>query len=253
LQLPEIFSPGVLSWADRLKNIEHAMTLGLPELQIMPKREGFLTLACYGPSLKETYREAVKPLMSVSGAHDFLISHGRIPTYHVDADPRPHKAGMLTKANDETEYLIAAMCHPAVFEALKGRKVTLFHYENGPESQWWHAVNSPHTPLIGGGSTVGLRALELAHVLGFRALDIHGMDSSFEANGNQWAGKHTGIPKDAAPIKTANTGKQFWASSLMIQQAREAVAFFKSHNIPVKLRGNGLIREMMKPNLKRTA
>jgi len=252
LLLPEIFSPGVLNWEDRLRNIEHAMSLGLPELEVRQEQPGFLTLACYGPSLKQTYREITRPLLSVSGAHDFLIERGRVPTYHVEADPRPHKAGMLTKASDQTEYIISAMCHPSVFEALKGRNVKIFHYENGPESQWWHAVNSPNTPLIGGGSTVGLRALEVAHVLGFRALDIHGMDSSFEKNGNQWAGSHTGRPKDAFPVK-AHTGRTFWTSTLMVQAAREAVGFFKSHNIPVKIRGDGLIREMMKPQLRRAA
>jgi hypothetical protein len=252
LLLPEIFSPGVLSWDERLKNVIHAMSLGLPELEVRAEKEGHLTLACYGPSLKRTFRDMTGPVLSVSGAHDFLIENGRVPKYHVEADPRPHKAGMLTKANDQTEYLIASACHPSVFETLKGRNVKVFHYENGPESQWWHASNAPHTPLIGGGSTVGLRALEVAHVLGYRSLDVHGMDSCFDSPTSQWAGKHTGIPKNAFQVKT-ETGKQFWTSSLMVQAARECCAFVLNHDIKIRFRGNGMIREMLKTPIRKAA
>jgi hypothetical protein len=251
-KLPEIFSPGVMSWDERLENINHAMSLGLPEVQILPEKEGHLTLACYGPSLKHTYRDMTGPVMSVSGAHDWLIERGRIPTYHVEADPRPHKAGMLTKSNDQTEYLIASACHPAVFEALKGRNVKVWHYDNGPESQWWHASNAPHSPLLGGGSTVGLRCFELAHVLGYRSLDVHGMDSCFEKNGQQWAGRHTGRLKDAQPV-TTESGKTFWTSSLMVQAARECCAFVLNHDVKIRFRGNGMIREMLKTPIRKAA
>lgn len=242
--VPELFSPGVLSWDERLKNIEHAMSLGLPDLDVCSERVFPLTLACYGPSLKYTYSDIAGSLMSVSGAHDFLIERRRVPDFHVEADPREHKAGMLTKANDKTEYLIASACHPKVFETLKGRKVRLFHYDNGPEMRWWHASNAPHTPLIGGGSTVGLRAFEIAHVLGYRTLDVHGMDSSFDGH-KQWAGEHTGRRKEAFQVQT-ETGKKFWTSSLMVQAARECCAFVLNHDIKIRFRGNGMIREMLK-------
>lgn len=251
MKVPELFSPGVMDWSERLANVDYAMSLGLPQLEMQPEQKGHMTLACYGPSLKHTYRDMTGTVMSVSGAHDYLIEHGRIPTFHVEADPRPHKAGMLKRANDETQYLIASACHHSVFEALKGRNVRVFHYDNGPESQWWHASNAPNTPLIGGGSTVGLRAFEVAHVLGFRALEVHGMDSSFEKSGKQWAGPHTGRLKDAFLV-TCN-GRPFWTSSLMVQAARECCAFVLNHEIKIRFRGDGMIREMLKEPKRRAA
>jgi len=241
MKIPDFYIPGILDWPERLQNIEHAMTLGLDGFTRRPEVSGYLTIACYGPSLTDTYRDLCKPILSVSGAHDFLIGKGVIPQYHVEADPRAHKAEMLTLANDQTEYLIASCCHPAVFEALKGRNVKIWHCNNGPESEEWAAVNGGMVPCVGGGSTVGLRAMQIGHLLGFRAIELHGMDSSF-ANGKQWAGAHSGKRKEVVTVEVK--GRKFLTSPLMIQAAREAVQFWRTTDVKLKVCGSGLFKTM---------
>lgn len=234
--------PGVLDWKDRLKNIEYALSLDLPRLTMRPERKDSLTLACYGPSLRKTWLDISGALLSVSGAHDWLIERRREPSFHLEADPRPHKAGMLTKARKGTQYLLASCCHPDVFKALEGQDIYLWHLSNGAESDAWHQQHTPGEIIAPGGSTAGLRALEIAHVLGFRSLEIHGMDSSFHQG--QWAGPHTGKQKTDFMVRC--NGKHFSTSSLMVQQAREFVHFWQTHDVKVRMKGDGLIREMMK-------
>lgn len=48
-----------------------------------------LTIACYGPSLQDTYKDMKHPIMSMSGATHWLYERGIVPDYHVDMDPHP--------------------------------------------------------------------------------------------------------------------------------------------------------------------
>jgi len=197
--------------------------------------------------LADTFRDLNGPVISVSGAHDYLIDKRIVPTWHIECDPRPHKAKMLSLANDETTYLIASCCHPDVFEALRGRKVFLWHLDNGQESRSWAMKNDPSALIIGGGSNVGLRAFELAYVLGFRELDVHGMDCSFR--NTQWAGKHSGDEKQVVYVRVAGQAKSFATHPVMIQAAREAVEFWRTRDVKMKVRGSGLMQCMMRESM----
>lgn len=246
--VPDFYIAGVYSWDERRKNVEHAMSLVLPRLGVRRALPGFLTIACYGPSLRDTYRDMRNPILSVSGAHDYLIGKGVIPKYHLECDPRPHKAKMLSRANDETEYLIASCCHPDVFKALEGRNIKLWHLDNGPESRSWARQHDPYVPCVSGGSTAGLRAFPISYVLGYRAIDVHGMDCSFDGD-SQWAGAHSGERKGIEYIRIAGSARQFATNALMIQAAREAVTFWRTHDVPMKVRGSGLMQAMMKHSM----
>jgi hypothetical protein len=244
-RLPDFYIPGVQTWDERRRNVEHSMSLGLPRLTVRDEKPGHLTIACYGPSLRDTYRDMSGPVLSVSGAHDFLTERRVIPEYHVECDPRSHKAQMLTRPNADTEYLIASCCHPDVFRALDGCKVLLWHLDNGPESRMWATQHDPLALCISGGSTVGLRAFEITHVLGYRSIDVHGMDCSFDGL-NQWAGKHSGERKSVHYVTMPDSKRRYATTPLMVQQAREAVTFWRTHDVPMKFRGSGLCQAMWK-------
>ena len=245
-KIPDFHIPGVFDWEKRKAQMNACMARGLESFSEQPQRSGHLTLACYGPSLKRTYRDITGPVLSVSGAHDFLIEHGRTPDWHAIADPREDNARMLKHANDRTTYLLASVCHPAVFDALKGRKVLVWHLYTQSECKDWMRDADPHGVMVYGGSTVGLRCLEIAHALGFRALDVHGMDSCFDSAEKQWAGEHTGKRHTVTYVQIGKHPRPFATSALMIQQAREMVNFIDTHEIKVRIRGDGMIAAMMK-------
>ena len=94
-------------------------------------RQHPIALVNFGPSLGQTW-EAIrdfKYVMSCSGAHQFLVDHGIIPTWHVDVDPRAHKVKLLGTPQRETEYL-DALQKVRVWK-LSGR--TLYLEDSGPE------------------------------------------------------------------------------------------------------------------------
>lgn len=229
-------------------------------------------LACYGPSLvdtiesiKEAARDPNTDVISVSGAHDFLLSHGVVPKYHVECDPRPHKSDNLEKPHPDVTYLVASVCHERYFEKLEGADIRLWHVSTAD-----HIVkllqdmgeNPKH--VISGGGSVGLRSIPLLYALGYRTLHIHAMDCSFKVDedtkrivqensalgkltnpedlgASQWAGKHAGKKQDMAAVRC---DEDIYISSPVL--LTYATNFFetvqKVSDLNVRLYGDGLLQ-----------
>jgi hypothetical protein len=209
-------------------------------------------IACYGPSLKETIEvlreESKKPdtvVVSVSGAHDFLIEHGIIPTYHVECDPRPHKADNINAGHPDVQYLLASTVHEVLFNKLEGFDVRLWHVST-PE----HAISlvdelkEQPTHVISGGGSVGLRSIPLLYTMGFREMFIFAMDCSFADEGKQqWAGKHAGKKQDLVSVEC--NGRVFTSSPVLMTYATNFFEMIqKVDDLEVRLYGDGLLQEM---------
>lgn len=212
-------------------------------------------LACYGPSLVDTIGQLKElstqeniDVISVSGAHDFLLENGIVPKYHVECDPRPHKALNLDKSHPDVEYLIASVCHPDYFDRLGEANIKLWHVSTSEHH--FRLINergeSPQS-LISGGGSVGLRSIPLLYALGYRDMYIFGMDCSFKQEGemvNQWAGKHAGKKQDMCEVMC--DGAIFISSPVLLTYATN---FFetiqKVTDLNVRLYGNGLLAAMV--------
>jgi hypothetical protein len=244
----------MLSTAERHGQMQKAIDTGLPFLK---KAYGFhgeaISIVCYGPSLLETWREINRsdylPIMSVSGAHDFLIQRGVMPSYHVHIDPRPFEPEMLSQPNDSTRYLMASVCPPEFWDVLEGRKVKLWHLVNGQETVDWIRENHQDglTSMIGGGSTVGQRALNVAAALGYRRFRVYGMDYSFGPQ--HWAGPHPG--NDEPTIKVEAEGRSFRTTPHLWQAAREMCEFLETADIEIEFHGDGLMQSVAAPIMRK--
>jgi hypothetical protein len=179
----------------------------------------------------------------VSGAHDYLVKRGIVPDFHVDCDPREHKARMLQNPQDKTTYLMATVCHPKYWEVLKGRKVRLWHLINGDdlETVSWVMQNHPEgaNSMIGGGSSVGQRAMNVMAALGYRRFNIHGMDCSFTTD--RHAGAHLG--KEQAKIMVKAGNRVFQTTKQMLQAAIEMEQFITTQDAEIAFFGDGLMQE----------
>src|SRR5262245_63734243 len=120
-----------------------------------------------------------RPIMSMSGATKWLAERGVIADYHIDMDPRQNKVADVTPAVPGVHYIMASVCHPDVFKALAGQRVTLFHVYSGEMTYDWVAEMDTGQQVLRGGSTIGLTALHLGGYMGYRHFEIHGMDGSF--------------------------------------------------------------------------
>ena len=233
---------GVLTNAQR--HDQMAAALHLPLLKKKGKfNDRRMSIVCYGPSLEDTWKQIRRPMMTVSGAHDFMVERGIVPDFHVDCDPRAHKAQMLKKPQKETKYLMASVCHPDFWAVLKGQNVKVWHLVNGDdlETVAWVAQHHPDgmESLIGGGSSVGMRAMNVSAALGFRRFDIYGMDCSFTKN--RHAGTHTG--KEQTKILVRVGLRTFQTTQQMLHAAIEMEKFLETQDAEVVFYGDGLMQE----------
>jgi hypothetical protein len=244
---------GAIPLDDQWKQIEANLDRVKARIEHAPAHGRRAVLACYGPSLNDTIEplrqlagEAENDVITVSGAHDALLKHGIVPRYHVECDPRPHKADNIEKAHPGVVYLLASAIHPRVIDKL---------IAGGADIRFWHVAAADHTirlvkekgePLgtvIGGGSSVGLRAIPLLYAMGYRDFAIFGMDSSFAADGAQWAGKHAGKLKDVKQVRCGD--RIFLSSPVLISYATQFFELIqKVDDIKFELFGDGLQQEM---------
>jgi hypothetical protein len=200
---------------------------------MLPRHDVRVCIVGFGPSLRSTWftllterRAFGAKIVSTSGAHDFLISRGIIPDYHVDVDPREHKAFFTKNPHPDIQYWIASCCHPKLIDNLVAHKSKL---------ALWHLLNSdndfkiaapdgpdPDSLLICGGSGVGARAINLFFSQGYRSFSLYGMDCSFATgDGDQHAGAHSGKKK---PEWNVRCGERWFRSSAeMVYMARSLV------------------------------
>lgn len=248
---------GVMSHEERHKAMEHALSRKFPVAQRTTKpNAGRISIVCYGPSLRSTWNKIPRPMITVSGAHDFMVEREIFPDFHVECDPREHKVRMLERPQRGVTYLMASCCHPSWWPKLEPYRVKLWHLINGNglETLDWLKQHDPEhvDDAIGGGSTVGMRAMNVAAVLmGYRKFDVFGMDGSYETD--RHAGTHTGDRQ--IPVWVTGGGGRFRTTPQLAHQAVEMRRFLESIDAEVSFYGSGLIPSMAKviENRKRAA
>ncbi len=223
-KLGEIKTKGVWSDEERLANCLRNMSLVKERVPELPAHNGTAIIACYGPSLNDTYkvirdqRNTIPgaTLVSVSGAHDFLVNNRLKPNIHVECDPRPHKAAMLKKPQHKTRYFLASCVHPDMTEKLKRYNMALWHLMTpGAMKLWEHEKDAL---LTSGGGSVGLRCVNLMYQLGYRTFIIHGMDCSFRGE-VQHASTHLGKKQHPRRVKVGD--RWFDTASIQVAYARQ--------------------------------
>jgi len=226
----------------RLAQMAMCVRHKLPKLGITPLGDKVLSLACFGPSLQHTWQDLKRPIMSMSGSHNFLIERGVIPDYHVDIDPLLHTLSYILKPHKDVQYLMASVCHPFTWSLLKGYNVKTWHVVSGKSTKEWISQNDPNTILLAGGSSVGLCAIHIGGVLGYQHFEIHGMDGNFE-NNRRHAGPHYG--REQYPIEWTANGHIYTTSRVMMNANVEMINMLRYFPFFVVLCGKGLMQDMV--------
>ena len=235
----------MLYLAERADQMQQSVNTGLPFLkksrteQVSP-----ISVVGYGPSLLDTWKSITHPIIATSGAYDFLVSRDVIPDYYVAIDPQKHTVGLLRNPQLETSYLMASCLHPDFWSLLEGYSVKLWHLINGEDFTTIDWVKQHHPSgmdcLIGGGSTVAQRAMNVAAWMGYRRFNIFGMDCSFTAN--RHAGEHTGEAQSTIHVDIA--GRTFKTTPQLIQSAQEMQQFLLTVDAEVIFHGDSLMSEI---------
>jgi hypothetical protein len=142
----------------------------------------------------------------------------------------------------DVEYWLASCVAPVYLDRLEGHNVKLWHSYNGTASRIAFQIDPGQKMIIGGGS-IGLRGMSILYARGYRKIEIHGMDCSFE--GSSHADSHLGKQQIAVPVKCGD--RWFDASGAMVMYAR----FFHKQlsmmpDATINLHGDGLLQHMQK-------
>lgn len=231
-------------------HIRENVARGLPELlPAICSHDGTFVIAGSGPSLAASYeglhdeRAKGRPICAVNGAHDFLAKKGIEPDLFLTIDPRDMRHN-VREQTDNTVYLLASRASPIMFDYLKDRKVMLWHAASAQDEQ--HLMGELGIKyMIGGTSTSGLRAVNIAYYMGFRKVVMYGMDSCNAADGitKRVDGSLTG---QTIEIVVGGTGKKFVANVAMAQQAQDFQSLWKMMpDLGVEIKGGGLLSAIL--------
>lgn len=209
-----------------------------------------------GPSLRDSmpqlHREASRGavVMALNNTHDWLFERGIKPGLHVMLDAREENAAFVQRPRNGVTYLIAAQCHPRVLDALAGHQVVLWVADVPGMAAVADEANKP-VGLIGGGSTVGMKAMCLAYLWGFRSMSLFGFDGCYQR------GEHHAYPQalndNERRVEATFNGKTFTCAPWMVQQAHDFDHYAKvltQAGVSLKTYGTGLLPSILENHRK---
>jgi hypothetical protein len=217
------------------------------------KRGRPLAIVGGGPSLRQTMDQLreFEDIMVVGSAHDFIVNHGFTPKYAVVCSARNDEGespkDFIKYPRYYCEYLLASCCHPSLFDALANQNVTLWNSAGRVDNEVFNGE-----PFITGGSTVTLRAINVAIVLGYYDMHFFGFDSCFESveDNHAYDAGSNSIEHEIIKVRVGHpeTGREFLTHTAWLIQAQhfQEVMQFTGHLFNPTIHGDGLIAEIMK-------
>lgn len=244
-------------------NIEANMVRDLPWFTGFRERAEAVAIVCGGPSMRSSLadikaqRRRGTKIVSVNNALAFLMESGIVPDVHVMLDAREENAEFVRFAPKATKYVIASQCHPAVFEALAGRDVVVWHNAFGDNGRFKGVLgelwNTKPVILVPGGCTVGLRALWLCELSGYKKIHVYGMDSCYHDDVHHAYSQTLNDGERTLLVQMG--GKEYRCARWMARQASEfQETWFDLEKLGVAIwvHGRGLIPDMAR-NLRQEA
>lgn len=211
-----------------------------------------------GPSLADQLDALAQfNLVMVCGsAHDFLVENNIKFEYCIVCDPDPLVLNYIKYPQRDVKYLIATQCDPSVFEKLKDYQVFAWNASIGDKD---HHINFTY-PTVGGGCTVGTRAIIMAMAFGFYDLHLFGYDTCLGDNYEHHAYKFSDPEKETIGDITeiqldGPIGKKYKLAGYMLGQFFDFQAILKEHyaKLNITVHGEGLLRDLMRISLKKAA
>jgi FkbM family methyltransferase len=214
----EIVVVGTVPQERVLHNVAAAAAAKYDQLAATPAHGQVALIVGGGPSLADqlmliaNLQRGGALVFATNNTDRYLRERGIFANFHVMLDARPEIADFVCAKGIK---LYASMCDPEVLEKadVLGELVI------------WHALTDHidtvlgKAMLVGGGTTVGCRAMALAYVMGFRKIMCFGMDSSY-AKGEHHAYAQP-LNDGERVLDCVVGGDRFKAAPWMVRQAED--------------------------------
>jgi hypothetical protein len=231
----------------RRANVVSSVARGLPGLDIADIG-GTIEIVGGGHSLRDTLedlRASPNWIFAVNGAHDWLLDQGIVPHAQVLADVDKHCVSYVQKPHRDVTYLVASQCHPAVFDALQGFNVKIWHCASDDPS----ILPKELQPQIYGGSSVAMRVLHIGMLLGVKSFGMWGIDCSYRegAPTHIYEDKESLDGLDMIEVRVGAEGRTFESTPHWAIQVQNMTDFLKVFGgVKVTPHGEGLMQEALR-------
>lgn len=228
-------------------NVDYALTLPYETIaKCSEPHDGILCIIGGGPSLADDLEEirgrykGGAVIWALNNSFKYLRDNGIEAHGHVMLDAREKNVEFVLPSPATRIY--ASTVHPEVFKAAKlcGGEILLWHpmiagmlgkLENKPAA------------LIGCGNSVGLKAMGLAMVMGFRDVHLYGYDSSYRGDANHAYSQP--LNDNERIIEVQVNGRKFKTAPWMAMQTDEFKETCKdlceNHGMKFVIHGDGLL------------
>jgi uncharacterized Rossmann fold enzyme len=207
--------------------------------------EGRAIIVAGGPSLKRTVHTIKR--MQVAGAKvfalnrvaAFLRANGITPDAQVVLDAHPDECVTFVDKSYPCQRYYASQCDPAVLDAAGDELILWDSFMQGILD----VVPDAPGPFVGGGTTVGTRAIGLCYMLGYRKVHVFGLDSSIE-DGEGHAYSQIEFPSVLDVVfngKSYKTPPQFLAQ---VEEFRELLPELLANRCELTIHGDGLLPDV---------
>lgn len=236
-----------------LENVRYSVKLDYPWFTQQPAHNGTAVIVGGSPSLNDNIenirnrKKRGQTIFALNNALNKLMSCNIEPDYSVMMDARPQNAEFMKEGHD-VKYLINAVCHKDVFDALEGKNVTIWHSFIANEEEHLkilEAHSDKPVGVLGTGNTVGLTCMVVAFMLGYRKIHLYGMDSSYNDTSHHAYEQKLNDMESTFPV-FAN-GKEYRCSRWMLKQAQDFQDMFRllvTNGCTISAHGNGLLPDV---------
>lgn len=230
-----------------LANVRINAARDLPWVPQMPKHDGHAVLVGGGPSVADCVdeirwrQENGQTIFAMNGAGRFLLNVGITPDYGVMLDGRSKNAEFLCET--KRGWLLASRCHPVVFDQAGAAAVVWHFAEENDEALMRAALSDASTPLVIGGIVVGLTAMSLVFMMGFRQLHLYGYDSS-DRDGESHPWQQGETSPEMRRLEVWCDGQKFSCGYAMYAQAQAFgpwATTLAEHGATITVHGDGLL------------
>jgi len=145
---------------------------------LMLRRYEPIAIVGGGPSVKRHLDDIrrFRWVMAAGSSHDYLVAEGIIPTFAVSADAKEETLDYYKTPQKKTQYLIASVSPPALFDRLEEFDTYLWNFNEQVSPEHYRGERA-----IGWGCMIGIVCIQMALHLGFQEHHYFGYDCCIEA------------------------------------------------------------------------
>ena len=232
-----------------MENVRINSQRDLPWYDFSPPHERQVSIVGGSPSVEKAAGELLwrkslgQEVWALNGAYKWLLDIGLQPDAHILIDARPFNKKFIIPG--DCKYYLSSQCHPSLFDMLIGYDVTVMHcLTDGMEDYLKNLDTDKPTHLLGGGTTVGMKAFLMAYQSGFRKIHLYGMDSCYTGDSHH------------AYEQTENNGerklrvmcgdKEFTCAPWMLTQLEDFKGLLDYVEGTITINGDGILAEYVR-------